>query len=116
MPFGLGIDIDDAAIGFQWCITPTVNFNDLQQRIGRVVRSNGEISLAVVFVQPALLNSLPEDWQEGFSEFDPTGRGVSDVERCKGNAKLLKSTESMSIRPKDFDLRVIALRTRQPYT
>jgi len=72
--FGLGVDISKIARVIQWGIDEKVTISALTQRMGRAARRDpkrreGEediIGQFIIFVQKAILEAVPKDWEAGW--------------------------------------------------
>lgn len=69
--FSLGVNIHDIDLIIQWDINEKLTIESLSQRMGRGSRAPGRMSTSIIYVRKSLLESVPQDWKEGWKETDP---------------------------------------------
>jgi superfamily II DNA/RNA helicase len=79
--FSLGLNVSDVELVIQWDIDEKLTIESLWQRIGRGSRGAGRMSTSVIFVRKSILESVPQDWKEGWKEQEiDSGRQIPENE------------------------------------
>jgi len=96
--FGLGVDISKIARVVQWGIDEKVTISALTQRMGRAARKDPKrkeneeeiIGQAIIFVQKAILDAVPTDWEAGWDNTTAESEWVDvDSDEDDDNPKVI---------------------------
>src|SRR5579859_3584952 len=66
--FSLGVNVRDIDLVIQWDINEKLTIESLWQRVGRGSRAPDRMSNSIIYVNRRLLESVPQDWEEGWKQ------------------------------------------------
>lgn len=69
--FSLGVDVPDIDLVIQWDINEKLTMESLWPRIGRGSRAHDRMSNSIIYVNKKILESVPQDWEEGWKQTEP---------------------------------------------